>query len=280
MRTVKKLHNTIDEPMEGLSTNRALPNKGLGQIDPFLLLNHHGPQQFPPNNNGLPFGPHPHRGFETLTFILKGDVVHTDSNGGKSVITSGGIQWMTAGKGIIHSENSSDEFKRKGGVEEILQLWINLPSKFKMTPPNYTGLQKDEIPKLKFDDDKITIHLISGNWNGTKGPVDSLTDVLTSYIELKQNGLLNSKVAKERNILLYIVDGKIKANSEVVDKLLLAEFNSDGEEINIEALSDSIIIFCHGKPLNEPVVSYGPFVMNSEAEIKQAMIDYQTGKFL
>jgi len=279
MRSVKNLYKAIDEPMEGLSTFRAIPNRGINQIDPFLLLNHHGPQEFSPNNSGLPFGPHPHRGFETLTFILKGDVVHSDSSGGKSIITSGGIQWMTAGSGIIHSENSSEEFKQKGGTEEVLQLWINLPAKSKMSPPKYIGLQKNEIPKLKFDSGKVIVNLISGNLNNGKGPVDSSTDILTSFIEFRETGILNLNVDKERNILLYIVDGKVKVNNIAADKLILVEFKNDNEEINIEALEDSIIIFCHGKPLNEPVVSYGPFVMNTEGEIKQAMIDYQSGKF-
>ncbi len=280
MRSIKNLHHAIDEPMPGLSTYRAFPNNKVDHIDPFLLLNHHGPQEFLPNNNGLPFGPHPHRGFETLTFILKGDVVHSDSSGGKSIITSGGIQWMTAGSGIIHSENSSDEFKQKGGIEEVLQLWINLPAKLKMTPPKYFGLQKDEIPKLKLDDGKVTINLVSGNWDNTKGVIDSLTDVLTSFIEFKKGGVFHIKVEKERNILLYVVDGKIKVNNEIAGKLILVEFNNDDNEILIEALEDSIIILCHGNPLKEPVVSYGPFVMNTEAEIRQAMIDYQSGKFL
>jgi len=279
MRTIKKLHKAIDEPMEGLSTFRAFPNREIDHIDPFLLLNHHGPQEFPSNNRGLPFGPHPHRGFETLTFILQGDVVHTDSSGGKSVITSGGVQWMTAGKGIVHSENSSDDFKKNGGTEEVLQLWINLPSKLKMTPPKFIGLQSDKITKLNFDDGKVTVNLVTGNWENEKGPIDSLTDIFTSFIEFKQDGKLKNKVDKERNILLYVIKGKIKVNNSITKELHLVEFENDDEEINIEALQDSIIIFCHGKPFNEPVVSYGPFVMNTEAEIKQAMIDYQSGKF-
>ena len=279
MRSIKNIHAAIDEPMQGLSTFRALPNRGIDQIDPFLLLNHHGPQEFLPNNSGLPFGPHPHRGFETLTFILKGDVVHSDSSGGKSIIISGGIQWMTAGSGIIHSENSSDEFKKNGGVEEVLQLWINLPAKLKMTQPKYIGLQKEEIPKLKFDNNNVTINLISGSLGNGKGAVDTLTDVFTSYIELKAGGVFNINVERERNILFYVVDGKVKVNNQIAEKLYLVEFGNDDEEIKVEALEDTIIIFCHGKPLNEPVVSYGPFVMNTEGEIRQAMIDYQSGKF-
>jgi len=279
MRSIKKLHKAIDEPMEGLSTYRAFPNSEIDQIDPFLLLNHHGPQEFPPNNRGLPFGPHPHRGFETLTFILQGDVVHTDSSGGKNIITSGGIQWMTAGKGIIHSENSSDNFKKNGGMEEVLQLWINLPSKLKMTPPKYIGLQKDDIPKFKFDDDRVTVNLVTGKWENENGPIDSLTDIFTSFIEFKEGGKLTINVDKEQNILLYVVSGKITVNNLITEKLNLVEFENDEDEINIEALEDSVLIFCHGKPFNEPIVSYGPFVMNTETEIRQAMIDYQSGKF-
>ncbi|OGU28147.1 MAG: nuclease PIN [Ignavibacteria bacterium GWA2_35_9] len=279
MRSVNKLYKAIDEPMQGLSTYRAFPNRGLDSLDPFILLNHHGPQNFPRDNTGLPFSPHPHRGFETLTFILKGDVMHSDSSGGKSIITSGGIQWMTAGSGIVHSENSSDNFKKNGGVEEVLQLWINLPSKLKMTPPKYIGLQKDKITKLNFDDGKVIVNLVTGKWGNEKGPIDSLTDVLTSFIEFQKGGNLKVNVDKERNILLYVVDGKINVNNTTAEKLALVEFDNDDEEINIEALEDSILIFCHGKPFNEPVVSYGPFVMNTEAEIRQAIIDYQAGKF-
>jgi redox-sensitive bicupin YhaK (pirin superfamily) len=186
---------------------------------------------------------------------------------------------MTAGSGIIHSENSSEDFKKKGGVEEILQLWINLPAKFKMTPPKYIGLNKSEVPEIKFDNNKVTVNLISGTWNKIKGPVDTLTGVLTSYIDFKKEGTINFKVDAERNILLYVVSGKIKVNETLAEKLFLVEFDNSGEELKIDALEDSIIILCHGKPFNEPVVSYGPFVMNTQDEIRQAMIDYQSGKF-
>jgi len=161
----------------------------------------------------------------------------------------------------------------------VLQLWINLPSKLKMTPPKYIGLQKDKITKLNFDDGKVIVNLVTGKWGNEKGPIDSLTDVLTSFIEFQKGGNLKVNVDKERNILLYVVDGKINVNNTTAEKLALVEFDNDDEEINIEALEDSILIFCHGKPFNEPVVSYGPFVMNTEAEIRQAIIDYQAGKF-
>jgi quercetin 2,3-dioxygenase len=279
IRRIKNLHKAIDEPMGDLSTFRALPNSGLEQIDPFLLLNHHGPQYYPPNNNGLPFGPHPHRGFETVTFIIQGDVLHSDSTGGKSIVKSGGVQWMTAGSGLIHAEVSSDEFKMKGGTEEVIQIWVNLPAKLKMSPPKYIGLNKDNIPSLKSDNGNVIVNLVSGKFNDIKGPVDSLTDIFICSFEFVKDARFSTNVDASHNILLYIVKGKIIVNNEIAPQLNLVEFDNKGEEITMKAQEDSIVIFGYAKPLNEPVVSYGPFVMNTQAEIKQAMIDYQTGKF-
>ena len=156
LKPVLQIHNAHYEPIADLSTWRAMPTRSIDHLDPFLFLNHHGPQEYGPNNRGLPFGPHPHRGFETLTFVLQGDITHIDSVSGQSVITAGGIQWMTAGKGLIHAEVSSEEFKAKGGMEEVLQLWMNLPARHKMTEPKYIGLQKESIPEIQLDGGKAT----------------------------------------------------------------------------------------------------------------------------
>jgi quercetin 2,3-dioxygenase len=137
-----------------------------------------------PNNNGLPFGPHPHRGMETVTFILDGDISHKDSGGHESVIYSGGVQWMTAGSGLLHAEVSSDDFKKFGGDLEILQLWVNLPARLKMTEPNYKGLQQDDIPTLAFDEGMINARVVSGNFQGTKGAFDTLTDITLNHHQL------------------------------------------------------------------------------------------------
>ena len=144
MKTIKANHKAEYQPIADLVTYRAMPTKQvtMNQLDPFIFLNHHGWQEYKPGNNGLPFGPHPHRGFETVTFILEGDLTHKDSSGAESVIKAGGVQWMTAGSGLVHAEISSEEFKKKGGPLEILQLWVNLPAKYKMTQPKYVGLQK------------------------------------------------------------------------------------------------------------------------------------------
>lgn len=265
-------------PVDDLVTYRAIPTHEVEYIDPFLFLNHHGPQHYGPNNHGLPFGPHPHRGFETLTFILAGDIMHQDTGGGKSVITAGGIQWMTAGSGLIHAEISSDEFKKAGGDLEILQLWFNLPARYKMTEPKYVGLQKDQLPTATEDDGKVKIQVISGSWDNVKGPIDSLSNISMASIDMDKGGRFATSVPAEHNIFFYVVRGAVRVNGETAEKLTLVEFENEGEELQVEALEDAVLLFGHAQPFNEPVVSHGPFVMNTEEEIKEAFRDYQLGK--
>lgn len=281
MRTVKKLHKASYAPIGDLITYRALPTGSIpmGGLDPFIFLNHHGPQTYPPHNQGLPFGPHPHRGFETVTFILEGDIMHQDTGGFKSTIEAGGIQWMTAGSGLIHSENSSEQFRRQGGPMEILQLWLNLPARHKMAPPHYQGLQRDQIPVLTLDEGKVQVHLVAGQWDGTPAPISSLTDVQLSWITFREGGRLQTQVPAPHNIFLYVVRGEVSVNGQSVPGLHLAAFNHDGEQLDIQAGTDSLILFGHARPFQEPIVAYGPFVMNTEAEIHQAYADYQAGKF-
>lgn len=268
----------MNAPMGNLVTYRALPTQTVDHIDPFLFLNHHGPQDFPPNNNGLPFGPHPHRGFETLTFVIDGDVVHKDTTGGSSKVVKGGVQWMTAARGLIHSEVSSKEFMKTGGREEILQLWMNLPSHLKMSKPKYEGFEYEDITHFTLDNEKVKVNLISGEWKGHKGPKDSITDLFMTSIELESGGNFEMDVEEKRSIFFYVVRGKLKVNDEKAEMLQLVEFSNDGKTLKVEALEDSIILFGHGEPYNERIVAHGPFVMNSEGEIAQAMNDYQTGK--
>ena len=278
MRKIKKIYKAVSAPMGDLVTYRALPTREVEYIDPFLFLNHHGPQVYKPGNNGLPFGPHPHRGFETLTFILDGDIMHQDTGGGQDVIEAGGVQWMTAGSGLIHAEVSSEKFKKEGGPLEILQLWFNLPAKHKMAKPNYIGLQKSEIPVVTEDNGKVKVNVISGSWDDTKGPIPSLSDIHMASIELQAGGSFSTTIASDRNIFFYVVRGAVNVNGEKAAKLQLVEFMNDGEELKVEALEDSYILLGHAKPFNEPVVSHGPFVMNTEEEIHEAFRDYQAGK--
>ena len=278
MRTIKRTYKAEYRPIADLITYSPMPTRSLDMIDPFLFLNHHGPQRYQPNNNGLPFGPHPHRGMETVTFILDGDIAHKDSGGNKSVIESGGVQWMTAGSGLIHAEVSSEKFKKEGGDLEILQLWVNLPAKMKMSKPSYRGLQKGEIPTTTFDDEKVTAQVVSGELNGTEGAFETLTDVHLSTIFFKTGGVLSTKVPESHNILCYLIKGEMKINGEIVPSLHLVEFNNDHEELRIEATADSTLLFGHAEPFKEPVVARGPFVMNTMEEINEAYEDYQQGK--
>jgi redox-sensitive bicupin YhaK (pirin superfamily) len=281
MRTLKKLHKAAYAPIGDLVTYRALPTDSMPMtgLDPFIFLNHHGPQTYPANNQGLPFGPHPHRGFETVTFILEGDIMHQDTGGFKSTIAAGGIQWMTAGSGLIHSEVSSEQFKRQGGPMEILQLWLNLPARHKMTPPHYQGLQRDQIPALPVNEGKVEINLVAGQWAGTPAPIAALTDINLSWITFRPGGQLETRVPVDHHIFLYVVRGEVIVNGQVVPRLHLAEFNHDGEALQIQADTDSLILFGHAQPYQEPIIAYGPFVMNTEEEIHQAYADYQAGKF-
>lgn len=279
MRSIKKIHNSEYRPIADLITYSPMPTRSLEMLDPFLFLNHHGPQVYTPDNDGLPFGPHPHRGMETVTFILDGDIMHKDSGGHESIIREGGIQWMTAGSGLIHAEVSSDEFMDKGGPLEILQLWINLPAKLKMTEPSYTGLQKDDIPMISLDNDKVRLQLISGEWEGKKGAFESLSNVFMSTVYFDAGGTLEVDVPVEHTIFLYIVRGAVNVNGERTEARQLVEFNYDSEGLEIEAEKKSIVLFGHASPFKEPVVAQGPFVMNTMDEIYQAYEDYRQGKF-
>ena len=278
-KLVRRIHPALRDDIGDLITQRPVPSAHLDQVDPFLFLNHHGPQTYPPHNRGLPFGPHPHRGFETVTFILEGMLTHKDSAGHESIIRAGGVQWMTAGSGLIHAEISPREFLDTGGPLEILQLWVNLPPHLKMTQPAYTGLQKEDIPALPLDDGRVTLHLTAGEWEGTQGPVKSLTGVFMSTIEFKAGGRLRVRDLAQRNVFLYVVRGALQAGvaDDRISAFHLVELGHEGDEVEMTALEDSVVLFGHAEPIGAPVVSHGPFVMNSRAEIEQAIRDYQAG---
>lgn len=279
MRTVSKIHKAESSPIGDLKTYRVLPTRSIDYIDPFLFLNHHGPQVYPAHNRGLPFGPHPHRGMETVTFILDGDIAHKDSGGHESVVTAGGVQWMTAGSGLIHAEVSSDDFKKQGGKLEILQLWINLPARSKMTKPFYKGLQKNGIPSIVLDDGKVTLNLVAGEWDGVKPAFESGIGVHLNTIYFSNEGKLTIPAPAKNAVFFYVIKGTLQVGDRIIPAFHLAEFNHDGDAISMLAKEDSILLFGHAEPLNEPVVAQGPFVMNTEQEIQEAYRDYQLGKF-
>lgn len=277
-RTVGNLHPAYRDDIGDLVTRRPLPGPGLDQIDPFLFLNHHGPCVYGPDNGGLPFGPHPHRGFETVTFILSGNLAHYDTGGHESVIEAGGVQWMTAGSGLIHAEVSPPSFKRTGGKLEILQLWINLPARLKMTPPRYSGVQADAVPAIPVAEGGL-LHLISATHGGRTGPIQSLTGVFMSVLHLSSGARVELPAPRERSVFLYVVDGSVAIGDAEADRWTLVRMNHDGDLILLEARSAAVLLFGHAEPIGEPVVAHGPFVMNSREEISQAVRDYEAGKF-
>lgn len=278
MRKVKKVHKAEYRPMGDLETWSPLPTRTLQMIDPFIFLNHHGPQVYPPENDGLPFGPHPHRGMETVTFILDGDIAHKDSGGHYSVIESGGVQWMTAGKGLIHEEVSSEKFKKEGGPLEILQLWVNLPKRLKMMEPHYRGVQKDKISVWKNKEETVNAKVISGNFKGIRGVFDTPTSVDLSLVYFKPDSQVDLEIPESDNIFFYVIRGQLKVNNESVPALHLAQFSKNDEKLQISSPEDSILLLGHAKPFEENVVFRGPFVMNSEEEIHKAYEDYKAGK--
>ncbi|AVF34487.1 pirin family protein [Rahnella sikkimica] len=278
-RKIVKQYKAYRDDIRDLQTRRPVPGPELEQLDPFLFLNHHGPQVYAPDNLGLPFGPHPHRGFETVTFILRGELAHSDTGGHESIIGTGGVQWMTAGSGLIHSELSPEAFKRHGGELEILQLWVNLPSRLKMTAPGYMGLQVQDIPQIPLSKGNGAISLISGSVAGVTGPIKSLTDVTLMTVQMSAGSEVTLHAPAARQVFLYTVKGRLKIDDMPAQAWHLIELDDSDDRVTISATDDATFLFGHADKINEPVVSHGPFVMNTVQEINQAILDYQAGKF-
>ncbi len=278
LRTIRRLHPAHRDDIGDLSTVRPLPGPAIDRLGAFLFLNHHGPQTYPPNNRGLPFGPHPHRGFETVTFILDGELAHRDSAGHESIIGAGGVQWMTAGRGIVHAEVSPERFLKAGGPLEILQLWVNLPSRLKMSPPRYTGLQQDAIPKVATADGAAVVNLVAGSWGGAEGPFPTLTGVFMSTVEAAAPTMVRFDGLMGRDVFLYVARGTATVGGLSAPAFHLVE-TGPGDAIEITLEAGSVIVFGHAEPINEPVIAYGPFVMSTPDEIRQAFADYQSGRF-
>lgn len=278
-RTLKRVHSAIRDDIADLTTRRPLPGPALSDLNPFLFLNHHGPQVYPPHNSGLPFGPHPHRGFETVTFVLDGSLAHSDTGGHESVIDAGGIQWMTAGSGLIHAELSPESFMERGGSLEILQLWLNLPARMKMTTPRYIGVQKGSIPSVITPDGKAQVKLISGDWHGSRGPVESLTNTFMSVVEMSPGSTVTFSELAGRQLFLYVARGRIGIEGKEVSQFNLAQLDNEGDTLELVATEASALLFGHAEPIDEPIAAGGPFVMNTQDELRQAMADYHAGKF-
>ncbi|NNF57094.1 MAG: pirin family protein [Rhodothermaceae bacterium] len=264
--------------MGGFRVKQPLPHDALDQIDPFLLL-HHARSRITagsrPQAEGVP--PHPHRGFEPVTFIYQGGVHHRDSRGNDSVIGPGGVQWMTAGLGIVHSERPPRALTEAGGEQEIIQLWINLPARAKRAQPRYQGYQADQLPTVERD--SAVVQVVAGSFEGTEGPVETHSPITALNLALHAGSAVTIPLPEDHHAFLYLLDGRARINdAQEVAGEHLVRFAPEGEAITVEASASTRALLMAGAPLNEPVVASGPFVMTSTTEILEAMRDYQQGK--
>ncbi|WP_407730567.1 pirin family protein [Pseudomonas helleri] len=249
-------------------------------ISPFLLLDYAGPAEFTPTTERRGVGQHPHRGFETVTIVYKGEVEHRDSTGNGGIIGPGDVQWMTAASGILHEEFHSEAFARSGGALEMVQLWVNLPAKDKMAKPGYQGILDREIPQLALKDNAGTLRLIAGEFDGRRGPARTFTDIDVWDIRLNAGKSATFDLPAGRNSALVVLHGTVEVNgAQAVGEGQLALFEREGTQIKLHASHDVVLLILSGEPIDEPIVGHGPFVMNSEAEIHQAFSDFRSGKF-
>ena len=276
-RSVTKILNCYPaEPAPGLHVMRPLPGPELDYLDPFLMLDHFGPLTVAPGGNGG-LNPHPHRGFETVTIMLEGAMEHHDSAGNRGLITPGDVQWMTAAGGIVHAEYHEKEFAKKGGVLHGIQLWVNLPARLKMNPPGYQDLPKAKIPIIEKHGAKL--YLIAGEIDGVKGAARTHTPMMVIRIESKLGGDFNVPIPENFNAAIYVIDGEIKnSDGQAATTHQLCLLSRDGLAASIHAAPGTMALLLAGETIGEPVASYGPFVMNTRAEIIQAINDFQSGK--
>jgi len=246
-------------------------------VSPFLMLDYANPKEFLKTTTPKGVGEHPHRGFETVTFAYQGEIEHRDSSGGGGVIKSGDVQWMTAGSGLVHDEFHSREFCKTGGIFEMVQLWVNLPKKVKMTPPKYQSITNVNIPKIKIGNSS-ELRIISGNFNNTEGPAFTFTEINIYDINAKQKDVYNLSFKKNTNTLILIMNGVLEIEGKNYFENELLVFDNEGDHIQINNSKNFKGLILNGTPINEPVVSHGPFVMNTHKEIIQAIKDYQSGK--
>jgi len=250
-RSIKAQHEAYRDDIGDLVTRRPVPGPGVEQVDPFLFLNHHGPQTYPPNNRGLPFGPHPHRGFETVTFILEGELGHYDSGGHASVIRAGGVQWMTAGSGLIHAELSPPEFKARGGPMEILQLWVNLPAKDKMAPARYQAITSADIPVVELPDGTGKARVIAGELLGTKGPARTFTPVNVWDLRLNRGTDLSLEMPEGHTAMLVVLAGHVTVNgTQGAGEAEMVLLDRAGRSVTIHADGDATLLVLTGQPLS------------------------------
>jgi quercetin 2,3-dioxygenase len=274
-RASRALRSTPAEPAPVLAVMRPLPGADIDVLGPFLLLDHFGPKRIAPGDFGG-LNPHPHRGFETVTLILEGAMEHQDSSGGHGVIRPGGVQWMTAASGIVHAEYHEREFARRGGTLHGIQLWVNLPARFKMEPPKYQDLPSERVPVIESGGARVRV--VAGTLLGAQGPAKTYTPLTVAHLILAAGAQLRLPVPAEQVAGVYAIRGSGSAGGRQFRALTLIEFENSGDTIVISATEPAELLLLAGEPIDEPVVAWGPFVMNTSEEILQARKDFAAGR--
>jgi redox-sensitive bicupin YhaK (pirin superfamily) len=248
-------------------------------MSPFFLLDYGAKMEFPPTDTPRGVGVHPHRGFETVTIAYHGKVAHHDSAGNSGVIEEGDVQWMTAASGVLHKEYQEEEWSKKGGLAQMAQIWVNLPAKDKMSPPNYQPLKHENFNRFVFPNKKAEVVVIAGNYNGTKGIASTFTPVEMYNVYLKKGADVLFSFSQNYNTGFLVIEGNVIINDKDVPTDHFALFRNDGTDILLKSNEDAIVLVLSGEPINEPIVSYGPFVMNTKQQILDAYDDLNNGKF-
>ncbi len=265
---------------DGFPVRSLFSYNGLGrELSPFLMLDHAAPTAFEPAARPRGVGQHPHRGFETVTLVYQGEVEHKDSTGAGGRIGPGDVQWMTAGGGIIHEEFHSHDFTRRGGIIEMVQLWVNLPARDKMTPPRYQTLLDAQIPSVALPDGAGRVRVIAGAFAGNSGPAATFTPMDVWDIRLVGGHDAMFSATAGHTLALVVLHGNVQVNGAAASAGQLVHLDRAGSDVRIQALADATLVWLAGQPIAEPIVGYGPFVMNSENEIRQAIDDFNSGRF-
>ena len=284
-KTVKKLHS-IQRNAEhhwvgdGFPVRTLLAYSTLGPaISPFLLLDYAGPMEFPPGEKRLGVGAHPHRGFETVTIVYAGEVEHRDSAGGGGSIGPGDVQWMTAASGLVHEEFHGRDFARRGGALEMVQLWVNLPARYKMSPPRYQSILQSQIPRVDLPGGQGSVRVIAGEFAGLKGPAQTFTPVNVWDLRLTSEQPFDLAVPEGYSAALVVLKGSVRVDAvETINAAEVGLFERAGDYICLDSAQDATALLLCGEPIDEPIAGSGPFVMNNAEEIRQAIADYQSGR--
>ncbi len=266
---------------DGFRVHRFFPGNGIGnkRMSPFFLMDYNARIDFSAKKEPRGVGVHPHRGFETVTIAYHGSVAHQDSAGHSGIIEQGEVQWMTAGSGILHKEHHEESYSQKGGPFQMVQLWVNLPAQYKMTPPKYQAITKDKIQKYTLPDDSGLVEVIAGTYNDVKGPASTFTPLEVYNIRLNPTGSASLQLPEMYHTGLLTVQGGITVNGKEVAQDHFVLFENAGTDISITAAEEAIVLVISGEPIDEPLAVYGPFVMNTHEELQQAFEDYNKGKF-